>query len=186
MSTPPSVPRSLTQMLRERDDAVLTRLLLDRPDLAFPQPTSLSDVASRATTRHSVTDALSGLNAFENWVATLASGMPAPFAVADLPIEDAHLGSVRDAIVRLVDLGLLWGDPVGLTALRAVRAMSAMLEDVTAGPPPATIPPELPFAVRPGCPEVAESRGARDSGPKLFGRSLEGQHARPRGPDGGS
>ncbi len=149
MSTPPSVPRSLTQMLRERDDAVLTRLLLDRPDLAFPQPTSLSDVASRATTRHSVTDALSGLNAFENWVATLASGMPAPFAVADLPIEDADLGSVRDAIVRLVDLGLLWGDPVGLTALRAVRAMSAMLEDVTAGPPPATIPPELPFTVRP-------------------------------------
>ena len=25
----------------------------------------------------------------------------------------------------------------------------------------------LPFAVRPGCPEVAESRGARDSGPNF-------------------
>ena len=148
MSTSPSVPRSLTQMLRERDDAVLGQLLLERPDLAFPQPTSLSDVASRATTRHSVTDALSGLNAFENWVATIASGMSAPFAVADLPIEDADPESVRDAVVRLVDLGLLWGDPVGLTALRAVRAMAAMLEDVEPGPPPATSPPELAYTVR--------------------------------------
>jgi hypothetical protein len=135
-------------MLRERDDAVLGRLLLERPDLAFPQPTSLSDVASRATTRHSVTDALSGLNAFENWVATIASGMSAPFAVGDLPIDDADPDSVRGAVVRLVDLGLLWGDPVGLTALRAVRAMAAMLEDVVPGPPPATSPPELAYTMR--------------------------------------
>jgi hypothetical protein len=135
-------------MLRERNDDVLGRLLLERPDLAFPEPTSLSDVASRATTRHSVTDALSRLNAFENWVATIASGMSAPFAVADLPTDDADPETVRDAVVRLVDLGLLWGDPVGLTALRAVRAMTAMLEEVVPGPPPSTSPPDVPYTVR--------------------------------------
>jgi hypothetical protein len=148
-------------MLRERDDAVLVQLLLDRPDLAFPDPTSLSDVASRATTRHSVTDALSGLNAFENWVATLASGMSAPFAVEDLPIGAADPDTVRAAVVRLVDLGLVWGDPVDLTALRAVRAMSAMLEDVVPGPPPPTSAPDVVHTERsPGLVEKAAAGSA--------------------------
>ncbi len=148
MSASPTVPRSLTQMLREREDRVLIQRLLDRPDLAFPPPTVLSDVASRATTRHSVTDALAGLDTFELWVATLTVSMAAPFAVEELPAEGADPTAVRIAIRRLVELGLLWGDPQDLTALRPVRALASLLEDTPAGPAPASEPPELAFEER--------------------------------------
>ncbi|HEY7045013.1 MAG TPA: helicase-associated domain-containing protein [Nocardioidaceae bacterium] len=143
MSTSESVPRSLTQMLRERDDAVLVRLLLDRPDLAFPAPTDMSEVASRATTRHSVTEALALLNAFELWVATTVVARSAPFDIVDLsPGTDPT--AVHRAVQRLVDLGLVWGHADELTALRPVRAMSALLDqEGSPGPAPAADPPAV-------------------------------------------
>ncbi len=147
MSTSSTVPRSLTQMLRQRDDQVLQQMLLARPDLAFPAPTGLSDVASRATTRHSVTDALAALNALELWVAVLCAAMPAPFTVAELPTSGADPTAVRQAVNRLVELGLVWGDADDLTALRPVRALASLLEDTEAGPPPPAQPPELSFEV---------------------------------------
>ncbi len=145
MSTSTSPPRSLTQMLRERDDASLERLLLDRPDLAFPPPSHLSDVASRCTTRHSVSQALSTLNAFEVWVAHQVVAQPGLFSLDGLDqltmSDDAD--AARAALMRLVDLGLVWGNPVDLTALRPVRAMSAVLEAEPAPERPPSTPPEL-------------------------------------------
>ena len=134
---------SLTQMLRERDDAVLTRLLLDRPDLAFPAPTDFSQVASRATTRHSVSGALGLLNAFELWVALRACAMTAPFAAGELTTEGADEEDVSRAVSRLLDLGLIWGHPDKLSWLRPVRAMPALLEGDDAGAPPPSVPPTL-------------------------------------------
>ncbi len=130
-------------MLRERDDAVLTRLLLDRPDLAFPAPTDFSQVASRATTRHSVSGALGLLNAFELWVALRACAMTAPFAAGELTTEGANEEDVSRAVSRLVDLGLIWGHPDKLSSLRPVRAMPALLEGDDAGAPPPSVPPTL-------------------------------------------
>jgi hypothetical protein len=139
-------------MLRERDDAVLVGMFLDRPDLAFPTPTSLSDVASRATTRHSVAAALSSLNAFELWVATSGVAMSAPFSPEQLTSHEADEPSVqacaRAAVSRLVDLGLVWGHPTELTGLRPVRAMSSLLEGAEPGRAPSTTPPDLPFDTR--------------------------------------
>ena len=148
MTISPPTPRSLTQMLRERDDVVLVRMLVDRPDLAFPAPTDFSEVASRATTRHSVTEALGVLNAVEVWVATLSARTTAPFAAADLPTGEADPAAVRAALQRLVDLGLVWGHAGELTSLRAVRAMAALLEDVDPGPAPDPAPPTLSFETR--------------------------------------
>ncbi len=145
MSTSTSSPRSLTQMLRERDDASLERLLLDRPDLAFPPPAHLSDVASRCTTRHSVSRALAALNAFEVWVAHQVVAQPGLFSLDEVDeltrSDDADVA--RAAVVRLVDLGLVWGNPVDLTSLRPVRAMSAVLENEKAPERPPSTPPEL-------------------------------------------
>ena len=130
-------------MLREREDHVLMRLLLDRPDLAFPAPTDFSQIASRATTRHSVTEALGLLNAFELWVALRACAMPAPFSAGVLRTEGTDDGVVTRAAVRLVDLGLIWGHPDDLSALRPVRAMAALLGDADPGSPPPASPPTL-------------------------------------------
>src|SRR5262245_37492697 len=69
MAPPAPGPRTLTQMRRHWDDAMVTSLLSARPDLASPAPDGYSQVASRATTRHSVGTALDDLNAVELWVA---------------------------------------------------------------------------------------------------------------------
>src|SRR5680860_86624 len=62
-------PRTLTQMFREREAPRLVEHLLERPDLAIPDLTGFSQLASRATTRHSVGAAVDKLNDFELWVA---------------------------------------------------------------------------------------------------------------------
>ncbi len=120
-------PRTLTQMLREWDDATLAGLLLTRPDLAFPPPSDLTQIASRATTRHSVSSALDTLNAFELEVARRASASTAGFP-ADVHGTALAAGldevAALDALQRLQRLALVWGPA---TSLRPVRAMSALL-----------------------------------------------------------
>ncbi|MBA2443835.1 MAG: helicase-associated domain-containing protein [Nocardioidaceae bacterium] len=161
MSPQSDSPRTLTQMLRDWDDATLTRLLMARPDLADPPPTDYSQIASRSTTRHSVSQSLDLLTAFEPWVARRVcdlGGTSEPSgsealdattfaqAVAGGPV-DSNARSVADvpdtsdisaALDRLLSLGLLWGDA---SSLRPVRAMASSL---TAGDPgivPASRPP---------------------------------------------
>lgn len=122
--------RTLTQMLRMWDDTALADLLIARPDLAFPPPSGLSDVASRATTRHSVSCAVDSLNAFELEVARRASGLGHGFTVADLAAgfsdrEPVELTSeVGSAVQRLRALALVWG---GASQLRPVRALAAVV-----------------------------------------------------------
>jgi hypothetical protein len=132
-----STPRTLTQMLRERDDSEVGRLLEMRPDLAFPPPTDFSQVASRATTRHSVAEALHLLTVFELWVAAQASLRPTAFTAADLVTDGAAVEDVEAAVHRLLDLALLWGD---MSSLRPVRAMAGLLPDDA----PSDLPPQRP------------------------------------------
>lgn len=129
-------------MLRERDDAAITRLLGLRPDLAVPPPTDFSQIASRATTRHSVAEALHLLTTFELWVAAQASSQPGSFTAVDLSAEDVDPAELESALDRLLELSLLWGDS---SSLRPVRAMAAMLSDLVPTQPPPTRPP-LPDA----------------------------------------
>lgn len=138
-------PRTLTQMLRDWDDAALTELLISRPDLALPPPTDLTQIASRATTRHSVSCALDTLNAFELEVGRRASAQPVGFAPTDLLDPQLEEGATLAALRRIQCLALLWGDA---TSLRPVRAFSALLADLDAPRVPAPRPPDFPDAPR--------------------------------------
>jgi len=133
-----AAPRTLTQMFRERDDPRLVELLLERPDLAVPDLTGFSQLASRATTRHSVGAAVDQLNAFELWVAGRVSALSS-FEVADLAPAGLDPGDLAAAVERLLTLGLVWG---GEGNLRPVRALSATLGSAAAlsGPPPSQPP----------------------------------------------
>lgn len=163
-------PRTLTQMLRDWDDAALARLLMARPDLAVPPPTDYSQIASRSTTRHSVSQSLDLLTAFELWVARRvcdlggtselngsaaldatafgqavahALGGSNPRSVDDAP----EAPDVSAAVERLLSLGLLWGDA---SSLRPVRAMASLLTG-----DPGTVPPCRP----PGFQTAAQQPG---------------------------
>lgn len=162
-------PRTLTQMFRDWDDTALSRLLLLRPDLAAPAPTDYSQIASRSTTRHSVSQGLDLLTAFELWVAqrvcAYAGGAPdqtsadaieanafATMVVADIEVsgDQAAAGvpttsEIVDALQRLLGLGLLWGDS---SSLRAVRAMASSLTGVDPKAKPEVHPPRFTEAPR--------------------------------------
>jgi hypothetical protein len=142
---PGGTPRTLTQMLRDRDDAAVAELLELRPDLAEPPPTDFSQIASRATTRHSVSEALHLLTVFELWVAARASTQRAAFTATDLVSEGASLEDVEPAVQRLLDLALLWGD---MSTLRPVRAMAGLFPDGAAGDPPPNRPPSFESSPR--------------------------------------
>ncbi len=155
MVMPPSMtgrlittPRTLTQMLRGRDDGEIARLLKLRPDLAVPPPTDFSQIASRATTRHSVSQALHLLTSFELWVAARAAAQPSAFTAADLLVGDVRLSDLEAALQRLLGLSLVWGDA---SSLRPVRAMAAMVPTIDAAGAPAAQPPvpDSPSSVSP-------------------------------------
>lgn len=162
-------PRTLTQMFRDWDDAALSQLLVLRPDLAVPAPTDYSQIASRSTTRHSVSQGLDLLTSFELWVAqrvcAYAGGTPDQSsadaldaeAFAAMVVADAGgsvvpaaasaptTSEVVDALDRLLSLGLLWGDS---SSLRAVRAMASSLTGVDATAKPEAHPPRFDDAPR--------------------------------------
>ena len=134
-----SGPRSLTQMLRDADDATLVRMLLDRPDLAFPTPEDFSQVASRATTRHSVASAVDLLHAFELWLAHELVDQDGPAPMTEVA-PDLDQVAVAAGLGRLRDLALAWGDESGL---RPVRVLATTLGDRTSPTPPSSSAPEL-------------------------------------------
>jgi hypothetical protein len=141
-------PRTLTQMLREWDDDRLVELFRLRPELAFPPPTHFSQLASRATTRHSVASALDELTCMELAAARIAVGLKAPFALTDA-IAACGVGApphaaVSAAFERLLERGLLWGSERSLRPVRALAALLADEEDSGHVPRPLPLqPPDL-------------------------------------------
>jgi hypothetical protein len=118
-------------MLREWDEDALGELLRHRPELGFPAPSAFSELAARATTRHSVLAALDGLNALELAVARAASVLPAPFGIADV-VDWAgaepggeEAAAVEKAANKLRSLALIWGSD---DALRPVRVLVSAVE----------------------------------------------------------
>jgi hypothetical protein len=148
MPSKPSEPRTLTQMLREWDDESLTSLFRLRPELAFPAPTEFSQLASRATTRHSVAAALDRLTSAELAAARLACAADPPFALADVAelagVESStDAAALEQATTRLLEQGLLWGSE---HALRPVRALVGLVGPDDANTPRGGLsvtPPDL-------------------------------------------
>ncbi|TCO58115.1 XPB/Ssl2-like helicase family protein [Actinocrispum wychmicini] len=118
---------TLTEWLRDRDDAQLARLLGARPDLATPVPADTTVLATRAGSRASVARAAEGLDTFT--LAVLDALLLCDADTRTVRVDDvaAMLGAkvprkrVRAAVAALVELALAWGPEDALTVAPSAR-----------------------------------------------------------------
>ena len=115
-------PRTLTDHLRALSRAELTHLLGLRPDLCFPRPADLVELATRATTGTSIGRSLESLNAYQRVVVEAAAALASPTSVDEIAELIGGLpAEVAGAVEALRDRALLWGTDGALNLVRAVR-----------------------------------------------------------------
>ncbi|WP_042412895.1 helicase C-terminal domain-containing protein [Streptacidiphilus anmyonensis] len=126
-----TLPRTLAEDLRGRDDAALAALLRARPDLVHPVPADLSQLATRSATRASVIRALERLDRFTLQVAEALAVAADPCTPKELRTllgadEDPEVDAAFDpALATLRDAALAWGEPERLRLVRTARDVLA-------------------------------------------------------------
>ncbi|HWJ83760.1 MAG TPA: helicase-associated domain-containing protein [Nocardioides sp.] len=112
--------RSLADQLRSWPDERVTRLLLDRPDLATPAPHDFGQLASRAASRSSIARAVDILSRGEVSVldALVVAGQTTRAELLGMVLAEPSF--VEAALDHLLDLALVWESPEGLRPLSAV------------------------------------------------------------------
>jgi len=126
--------RTLADDLRARDDTEMATLFVTRPDLARPTPSDMTQVASRATARHSVAAALDRLDTLALACVDALLVLDGAGRTADvaglLGVEPEVAGA---ALSVLRSLALAWGPDEDV---RLVRVVSDVV-----GPHPAGLGP---------------------------------------------
>lgn len=136
----PAGPRTLAEDLRRRSDDELGALLRARPDLVTPVPVDFTQLATRATTRASVSRALERLDRFALQVVDAAVVLPDGFRFADLAaLIGPDVPQLPAAVAELRTRALLWGPDDALRVVRTVRDL--------AGTAPAGLGPALASAL---------------------------------------
>ncbi|MFI2753182.1 helicase-associated domain-containing protein [Cellulomonas sp. P22] len=133
---------TFSEHLRTRSDDELVALLLQRPDLAAPSPSTLSSLAARASSRTSLERALAGVDgavvqALEALVALHDGGseVTAQDVATAVGADGARGERVLQAIDRARELALVWteGD-----VLHPAPGLAELLGPYPAGLAPAT------------------------------------------------
>ncbi|MBA8794686.1 hypothetical protein FHX74_002305 [Friedmanniella endophytica] len=124
-SSASATPRSLGEAVRGLDRDGLVALLRARPDLSYPLPRDLTELATQAATSPSVRRAVDRLDAWQRHVLEALACGDDPCTLDDLLPLLAGPGVTRAAVAAAVDAlrtrALLWGPDDGLRLVRAVR-----------------------------------------------------------------
>lgn len=111
----------MTEALRAMTSDELTELLRLRPDLSYPLPHDLAELALRSTTTTSIARAVDGLDGWLRTVAEALAALPDASSVADVTALLDHHAAVLDAVEQLRRRGLVWGPDAAVHLVRAVR-----------------------------------------------------------------
>ncbi len=148
-------PRTLTEALRALDAARLTDLLRLRPDLTYPLPHDLTELASRSTTATSVARAVDALDAWCRLVAEALAACPDPASTADVTALVGQPEAVARAVEELRRRALLWGADDQLHLVRPVREAFEPYPGGLAPPTATPLPPHQVEAALAGCDPAA-------------------------------
>jgi hypothetical protein len=118
---PPEPVRSLADELRGWTVEDLVALLRTRPDLVHPLPTTLTELATRATTRTSVRRVMDALDTRALQVLDVLSVLPEP-ATPD-GVDRWWGACAAQVLTRLRGLGLIWGPREEIYTVRAVNEL---------------------------------------------------------------
>lgn len=141
MTSETGSPRTLADELRSWPDEALAELLRVRPDLLSPVPGDLTQLATRAGTRGSVSRAIERLDQFALQTAQALAVAPDPCPVDALALllpggED----QLPRALVSLREQAVIWG---GDQRLRLVRTAKELLAPTSASPSATGLGPAL-------------------------------------------
>ena len=141
MTSETGSPRTLADELRSWPDEALAELLRVRPDLLSPVPGDLTQLATRAGTRGSVSRALERLDQFASQTAQALAIAPDPCPVealaALLPGGESELPR---ALASLRAQAVIWG---GDQRLRLVRTAKELLAPTATSPSATGLGPSL-------------------------------------------
>ncbi|MGX7825545.1 helicase-associated domain-containing protein [Actinokineospora sp. 24-640] len=132
---------TLTDWLRDADEAAVVALLAARPDLATPRPPDTGVLAARAASRASVARAAESLDTatlavLDALLVAGADSAPVPVSAVDIGLAKTR---VRAAVSVLRELALAWGGDDAVALVPAAREVGN-LPPSTPAPAPAEVP----------------------------------------------
>ena len=153
----PTPARTLTEALRAMPAADLTELLRLRPDLTYPVPHDLPELATRSTTTTSIARAVDGLDAWQRLVAEALAALPDPGSVADVVALLGEPEAVTTAVAELRRRALVWGPDSSLHLVRPVREAFEPYPGGLAPPSPRPLTAEQVATALAGCDDAARA-----------------------------